>query len=140
MILSPVCNKVIGVEIVEQAVKDAELNAKENCIENIEFIASPVQKVINQVISKCENEVLVVLDPPRNGVPQSVILSLRSSSSIKKLIYISCQLKTAMQNIQDLLRASSNKFTGEPFKISRVIPVDLFPSTSHYEVIILFER
>ena len=82
---------------------------------------------------------VAVVDPPRAGLHAKAISALRSSD-IETLVYVSCDAKAAMSNFIDLGRMTSNAYKGEPFVPKKIIPVDLFPHTKHFELIILFER
>ena len=82
---------------------------------------------------------MAVVDPPRAGLHAKAITALRSSN-IETLVYVSCDARAAMNNFIDLGRMTSNTYKGEPFVPKKVIPVDLFPHTNHFELIILFER
>ena len=82
---------------------------------------------------------VAVVDPPRAGLHAKAISALRSSN-IETLVYVSCDAKAAMSNFIDLGRMTSNAYKGEPFVPKKIIPVDLFPHTKHFELIILFER
>ena len=67
------------------------------------------------------------------------VFALRASN-IESLVYVSCDAKAAMNNFVDLGRMTSKAYKGDPFIPKRVIPVDLFPHTNHFELIIYFER
>ena len=82
---------------------------------------------------------MAIVDPPRAGLHPKAIFALRASD-IETLVYVSCDAKAAMSNFIDLGRMTSNAYKGEPFVPKKVIPVDLFPHTKHFELIILFER
>ena len=66
--------------------------------------------------------------------------SCSRSSGVQRLVYISCDAKAAMQNFMNLGQLPSNVYQGDPFIPKRVIPVDLFPHTPHFELVIYFER
>ncbi|KAI9204841.1 S-adenosyl-L-methionine-dependent methyltransferase [Polychytrium aggregatum] len=135
--------KVIGVEIVQQAVEDAKANAAENGIENVVYIAKPAEEAMSEVfaehVSPGDN-VVAVLDPPRAGMHAKVIKAIRECKALKRLIYISCDANAVTQNFADLCRPISNKFPDAPFRPVRAQPVDLFPHTKHCELVVEFER
>lgn len=85
-------------------------------------------------------EVIAVLDPPRNGVHASVIRAIRDAEHISRVIYISCDSKQAIDNFAALCRPTSNKYKGMPFKPVRAVTVDLFPHTDHCELMVEFVR
>ncbi|KAI8809448.1 S-adenosyl-L-methionine-dependent methyltransferase [Cladochytrium replicatum] len=135
--------KVIGVEMIAEAIEDAKFNAQLNDIENVEYICGKVEDAMRQVLEKHvgpQDCVVAVMDPPRAGVPASVIRAVRDSSLVTRVIYISCEANLAMQNFVDLCRPPSNKYRGPVFRPIRAQPFDLFPHTPHCELVIAFER
>ncbi|CEF63115.1 tRNA (uracil-5-)-methyltransferase homolog A [Strongyloides ratti] len=142
---------IVGVEIVPEAIEDANKNAQENSIDDkiCKFITGSAEVVFKNMSKHMPNgfdfksettEVVGVLDPPRAGINDTVIISIRKLISMKRLIYVSCDPKAASKNLVDLCRDTSNKFEGEPFKIKTIQPVDMFPQTNHFEWVILLER
>lgn len=134
--------KVIGVEIVEQAIEDAKNNAEINGISNVVYIAKSAETAMKEVFTHVEegDNVVGILDPPRAGMHKSVIQAIRDCGKLKRIIYISCDVTQAMQNFNDLCRPVSNKFPGCPFRPVKALPLDLFPHTEHCELIVEFER
>ncbi|KAG0174447.1 tRNA methyltransferase 2 [Apophysomyces sp. BC1034] len=131
---------VIGVEMVPEAIVDAKINAELNDIKNVTYYASKVEDCPD-VVTGAENEdVVAVLDPPRNGVHASVIRAVRESPRINRVIFISCDAKQALPNFVSLCRPQSNRFKGLPFKPSRAVSLDLFPHTDHSELMVEFVR
>ncbi|KAI9485396.1 MAG: S-adenosyl-L-methionine-dependent methyltransferase [Benjaminiella poitrasii] len=133
-------NRVIGIEMVSEAIMDAKENAMANNVKNIEFYAGKVEDKLDVVAKENNEEIVAVLDPPRSGVHNSVIRAIRESPTIKKVIFISCDAKQAMQNFIGLCRPTSNRFKESPFRPSRALSVDLFPHTDHCELMIEFVR
>lgn len=84
--------------------------------------------------------IVAIVDPPRAGLHKDALKAIRNTLAIKKLVYISCDAKNAMKNFVDLSRAPSGTAKGDPFLPARIIPVDLFPHTRGFELVILFER
>ena len=82
---------------------------------------------------------MAIVDPPRAGLHPKAVFALRASS-VNSLVYVSCDARAAMNNFVDLGRMTSKAYKGDPFIPKRVIPVDLFPHTNHFELIIYFER
>ncbi|KAI9013944.1 S-adenosyl-L-methionine-dependent methyltransferase [Phycomyces nitens] len=133
-------DRVIGIDMVPEAIVDAKFNAEMNGISNAEYYASKIEDKID-LFAKAQNEqVVAVLDPPRNGVHSSVIRALRESKQINKVIFISCDPKQALPNFVGLCRPTSKRYLGVPFKPSRAISVDLFPHTEHCELMVEFVR
>lgn len=125
MILSKKAKKVYSVEIVESAVKDGKNTAKENGIKNVEFICGDVNKEL-EILTKDEKIDSIILDPPRKGIDEESLLSI-SKMDIKEIIYISCNPSTFARDIEILGR--------EGYSLEKVKPVDMFPQTSHIEVV-----
>ena len=116
--------KVYGIEIVEQAIEDAKENARINNVENIEFYAGDVEKVLPQILEKIEDKPNVVfVDPPRKGLDNKTIAVLKELQP-EKIIYISCNPATLARDLKEL---------EEKYEIIKVQPVDMFPYTSHVE-------
>jgi tRNA (uracil-5-)-methyltransferase len=136
------CGQVLGIEMVESAVQDARENAELNGLSHkCEFFAGKAEDIIDVVIGKAKFEnIVAIVDPPRNGVHQRVLLLLRKCEKIKTLIYVSCDAKQAMKNFIDLARPPSKMYKGSPFHPKRIIPVDMFPHCHQTELVILFER
>ena len=86
-----------------------------------------------------EKKTVAIVDPPRAGLHPKAVFALRASS-VNSLVYVSCDARAAMNNFVDLGRMTSKAYKGDPFIPKRVIPVDLFPHTNHFELIIYFER
>ncbi|KFD50350.1 hypothetical protein M514_08732 [Trichuris suis] len=134
---------VVGIESVEEAVEDAKENASANEVNNCEYFCGNAEDLINSVTeleavkgSKCVG----VLTPPRAGISQKVIIALRECSAVRFLVYISCNTKGSNRNITDMYRRASKRFPGSPFSLVRVVPVDMFPMTPHYETLMLFKK
>lgn len=135
-------NKVYGVEVCKRAVQNAKRNAELNGIKNASFVQGKAEDVIHDVIrtvGDC-NEIVAIVDPPRQGLHNKVLRTLRGTASIKKLVYVSCNPEGAMQNFLDLARPPSNNYKGDPFVITKAVPVDMFPHTPHCELVLLMER
>ena len=124
-ILSPTAKKVIGIEIVEEAVEKANENAKLNNLDNCTFIAGDVLNKIDELEDKPD---IIVLDPPREGIHPKAIQKIIDYMP-ETFIYISCK-PTSLEN--DLPH-----FLDNGYKVVKVQCVDMFPMTPHVESIIL---
>ncbi len=112
--------KVYGIEIVEQAIEDAKYNAQINNIDNIEFFAGDVEKILPEIIKRDSLKPNVVfVDPPRKGLDKKTIEVLKELQP-SKIIYISCNPATLARDISLL---------EEKYEIKSVQPVDMFPFT-----------
>ena len=116
--------KVYGIEIVEEAIEAAKENAKINNVENIEFFAGDVEKLLFDLIDnrKIKPDVIIV-DPPRKGLDEKTINNIIRVLP-EKVIYISCNPATLVRDL---------KFLESKYDIKEVQPVDMFPFTKHVE-------
>ena len=124
------CKKVYGIEIVEEAVKDAKENALKNDIKNVEFISGDVENVLDKLINK-DNIIpnIIMVDPPRKGLDNKSIDNIIKIHP-KKVIYISCNPATLIRDLAKL---------EDIYEISSIKPVDMFPFTSHVECCAVLE-
>ena len=131
LFMSKFAKKVYGIEIVEEAVKMAKENAQNNNVSNTEFFAGDVEIVLDDLINnKGLKADVVMFDPPRKGLDKKSIdniLNLRP----KKIVYISCNPATLIRDLAD--------FENE-YDIKTIIPVDMFPYTSHVECVSVLHR
>lgn len=125
--LSRYVKEVIGVEIVEQAIQNAKDNAIMNNISNAKFILADARKDMDLYL---EDKDLVILDPPRKGISEQLINSLKKSN-IKKIIYVSCNPATLNRDL---------KLLEDTYNIGEIYPVDLFPFTVHSECVVTLDR
>uniref|UniRef100_A0A8C2INE1 tRNA (uracil(54)-C(5))-methyltransferase n=1 Tax=Cyprinus carpio TaxID=7962 RepID=A0A8C2INE1_CYPCA len=131
--------KVIGIELCQEAVEDAKANAEANGLTNVEFHCGKAEDVFPTVLNAVVSpNVTAIVDPPRAGLHSKVILAIRRAEHLKRLVYVACNAKAAMNNFIDLCRAPSNRVRGSPFRPVRAMAVDLFPQTMHCETILLF--
>ena len=127
-ILAPVAKKVVGVEIVEEAVEAAKENARMNGLANCTFWAGDVLKVIDEL---GEVPDLIVLDPPRDGVnPKALEKIIRFG--VEKMVYIACKPTSLARDLEML--------QGRGYQVERMGCVDLFPGTYHVETVVLLSK
>ena len=126
MILSKNAEKVYSIEIVKEAVKDGMKTAKENNIENIEFITGDVNKELLNLIEKGKRVDAVIFDPPRKGIEGDSLVKL-AGHGIEEIVYISCNPSTFARD--------SKILTEQGYRLEKIQPVDMFPRTSHIEVV-----
>lgn len=140
--LAKKCQRVLGVELIPDAVEDAKKNASRNGITNSYFVAGRAEEVLNILISKIhpDSKAVAVLDPPRAGLHQRCCQLLRKTERIDRMVYVSCDASAAMKSFIDLCRATSNGYGGRPFLPTKALAVDLFPDTPHCELVIVLER
>jgi 23S rRNA (uracil1939-C5)-methyltransferase len=129
--LAPRASEVWGIEIVEDAIADAEQNARLNGIENVRFRAGDVRKEIRPLRDEAGQPDLVVVDPPRAGLSKKVVRRLIECEA-QRIVYVSCNPTTLAPNAAQLGEAG--------YRLRRVRPVDMFPQTPHIECVALLER
>lgn len=132
-VLAKSAKKVYGIEIVPDAVKDADaLTALNSNSDKVQNICGDCAKVLPDVVSRCgkENTVIVVLDPPRKGCDKSVLDTLLEAKP-DRICYISCNPATLARDLA-LLQ--------DDYAIQRVTPYDMFPQTKHVETLVLLCR
>jgi 23S rRNA (uracil1939-C5)-methyltransferase len=122
--------KVIGIEVVKEAVENGIENSKINNITNFVFKQGKVEDIIPDVLEQYQPD-LIVLDPPRKGCEDYIFDSIESSNA-KKVIYVSCNPATLARDAKLLYNAG---YTLEKFQ-----PVDMFPHTYHLETVALFVK
>ena len=130
LFIAKYAKKVYGVEIVEQAIKDAKQNAKINNIENVQFIAGDTKIVLEDLIYKKGIIAdIVIFDPPRKGLDNNSINNILKIKP-KKIVYISCNPATLIRDL-----ALFEKL----YEVKTIIPVDMFPFTKHVECVCVLE-
>jgi 23S rRNA (uracil1939-C5)-methyltransferase len=128
-IISKKCSNVIGIEINKSASNSAKNLAKTNNLQNIQFINDDVKNCIENVLENNKNCV-VVLDPPRSGCDKQILENI-IKSSVKKIIYISCNPSTLARDLAILKKN---------YNTTSVTPWDMFPNTKHVESLVVLER
>ena len=127
-ILAPVAKKVVGVEIVEEAVEAAKVNAKLNGLDNCTFWAGDVLKVIDEL---GEVPDLIMLDPPRDGVNPKALMKILNFG-VDRLVYIACKPTSLARDLEMI--------QGRGYKVEKIACVDLFPNTVHIETVVLLSQ
>lgn len=127
-ILAPVAKKVIGVEIVEEAVEAARENTRLNGLENCEFIVGDVLKVIDGIEEKPD---LIVLDPPRDGIHPKALDKI-IDFGVERIVYISCKPTSLVRDLA--------VFQERGYEVVKGVGVDMFPMTGHVETVVLMSQ
>lgn len=126
--LAQSCKHVVGIEVIPEAINDAVVNAERNDISNATFLVGDVKDVLDPTFEQRHGAPdIVITDPPRAGMHQDVVDTLLSLAS-PKIVYISCNPSTQARDIL-LLK--------EKYDLQKVVPVDMFPHTSHIESVAL---
>jgi 23S rRNA (uracil1939-C5)-methyltransferase len=123
--------EVWGLEIVPEAIEDAERNALRNKIENAKFVAANARTGVRPLLEETGKPDVVVVDPPRAGLSQKIVRRVIDCDA-KRIVYVSCNPTTLAPNASQLEEAG--------YRLRRVRPVDMFPQTPHIECVAVFEK
>lgn len=123
--------KVVGIEYVEDAIKDAKVNSEHNNIENTLFYAGDMKDILTQdFINEHGKPDVIITDPPRAGMHEDVVNVILFAEP-KRIVYVSCNPATQARDLS---------LMDEKYKVLKVQPVDMFPHTHHVENVVLLER
>jgi len=131
LFLAERARRVLGIEVVEAAVRDARKNAALNGANNVEFSVGLAERVLPDMAKQGIKADVVVLDPPRAGCDRRVLETVINMAP-PKLIYVSCDPGTLARDLERL--------TGQGFQVEEVQPIDMFPHTAHVETVVLISR
>lgn len=120
--------KVVGIELIEEAVAAANENAKRNGLENCTFIAGDVLKMVDELEDKPD---LIIVDPPRDGIHPKAIGKIIDFGA-PEIVYVSCKPTSLARDLEI--------FQQEGYRVERVKLMDMFPRTVHVETIVLLQR
>ncbi|MBR5761421.1 MAG: 23S rRNA (uracil(1939)-C(5))-methyltransferase RlmD [Lachnospiraceae bacterium] len=127
-LMAPVCKKIIGVEIVDEAVEAAIKNAKLNGIGNADFICGDVLKVLDDITEKPD---FIILDPPRDGVHPKALEKILNYG-VDRILYISCKATSLTRDLEAIHAAG--------YKVTRAVCVDQFPWTANIETVVSLSK
>lgn len=127
-LMSAVAKKVIGVEIVEEAVEAAKENAKLNGLHNCVFLAGDVLKVLDEIEEKPD---FIILDPPRDGINPKALRKI-IDYGVDNIVYVSCKPTSLARDLAE--------FMASGYELVRICPIDQFPGTVHIETVVLMSR
>jgi len=127
-LMAPVAKKVIGVEIVEEAVEAAKKNAALNGLSNCEFIAGDVLKVLDDIEEKPD---MIILDPPRDGIHPKALPKI-IHYGVDRIVYISCKPTSLVRDLEVFLENG--------YMVERAVAVDQFPWTANCETVCLLSK
>ncbi len=127
-LLAPVAKKVIGVEIIAEAVEAAKENAKKNGLDNCDFLAGDVLKMLDEIMEKPD---FIVLDPPRDGIHPKALKKI-IDYGVEKLLYISCKPTSLARDLAMLQE--------EGYRVEKAAAVDMFAQTYHCETVCLLKK
>jgi 23S rRNA (uracil1939-C5)-methyltransferase len=131
LFLADQAKKVIGIEVVEEAVADARKNARLNGFRNCRFEAGDASDLLEELADDGEKVDVAVLNPPRKGCDESVLKSVAHLSP-HKILYVSCSPESLMRDLNILKKLG--------YSCKELQPVDMFPQTVHVENVALLEK
>lgn len=131
LFLAEKAEKVIGIEVIAGAIKDAQENAKLNGINNTEFIVDKVENWLPQWVKEGGKADVIVVDPPRKGCAPETLEAIVEVEP-ERVVYVSCNPATLTRDLKYLVEHG--------YEVKEVQPVDMFPQTSHVECIVLIKR
>ncbi len=123
--------KILGVEIVEAAVENARENAIRNGIENATYFCGKAEELAPSLVEEYGRPDVVILDPPRKGCEESLLETVAESAP-KRIVYVSCKPSTLARDLRYL--------TEHGYRLERVVPVNMFPRSSHVECVVKLSR
>ena len=126
--MASAAQRVIGVEIVEEAVRAAVRNAEENGLDNCTFIAGDVLKVLDTIVEKPD---YIILDPPRDGIHPKVLPKILSYG-VERIVYISCKPTSLVRDLVEFQKGG--------YQVRRACCIDMFPHTANIETVCLLSR
>jgi 23S rRNA (uracil1939-C5)-methyltransferase len=131
LVLAGRAGEVWGVEVVPEAIADAEANAERNGIENARFRVADARLGIRPLVEEAGRPDVVVVDPPRSGLSNKIVRRVLECGATR-IVYVSCNPTTLAPN--------ASAFREAGYTLRRVKPVDMFPQTHHVECVALFEK
>lgn len=131
LFLAQKAKKVYGIEIVEDAIKDAKRNAKINNMDNVEFYVGKAEEVVPKMYKEGKRANVVVVDPPRKGCDEKVLDTIISMQP-DRVVYVSCNPSTLARDLAYLNERG--------YKCHEIQPVDMFPHSVHVECVVLMSR
>ena len=118
---------IVGIEIVEEAVELAKINAKNNGIKNYTYISSTAKEILKEV----RKDDIIIVDPPRKGLNRKLINGL-IQKDVKNIVYVSCNANT--------LARDYSVFKENGYILKEISCVDMFPNTIHVECVVLLKK
>lgn len=123
--------RIVGVEIVPEAIEDAKRNAVRNDIKNAEYYCGAAEDLADGLIKKGLKPDVVILDPPRKGCDEKLLNTVVGANP-ERIVYVSCKPSTLARDLKYL--------TDKGYNVKKIVPVDMFPRTSHVECCVLLCR
>ena len=131
LFMADMAKKVVGVEIVPQAIENAKENAELNGISNAEYYCGKAEEIAPKLVAQGDSPDVVILDPPRKGCEEALLKTVTEVRP-ERIVYVSCKPSTLARDLRYL--------TDHGYVVKRVVPVNMFPRTSHIECVVLLAR
>ena len=131
LLLARQAGKVIGIEVVPEAVENAQENAARNGIQNASFLCAPAEEALPKLVAQGQTIDCLTVDPPRKGCDPQVIEAILASGA-RRMVYVSCNPATLARDVKLL--------TAGGFTVQAVQPVDMFPRCGHVETVVLLSK
>lgn len=129
--VSELAQKVVGIEYVEDAIKDARVNIELNGLSNFSFYAGDMKKILtDELVDREGSPNVIIADPPRAGMDPKVVTQILKVAP-EYIIYVSCKPATQARDLQVM---------SEQYELLKIQPVDMFPQTAHVENVALLKR
>lgn len=125
------CRELVGAEIIPDAVKNAQKNAEKNGITNARFLCADAAEAAEKLKEEGIRPDVIVVDPPRKGLSLELIDTICEMSP-ERVVYVSCDPATLARDLK--------LFTEKNYSVKEIIPVDMFPRTSHVEAVVMMSR
>jgi len=132
MYLGEHAKKVYGIEIEKSAIRDAKINCDLNNISNIKFFTGRAEEWLYRWRRKGEEVHIIIVDPPRKGCSPKTLKGITKIKP-KQILYVSCNPSTLARDLKYLTKE-------DDYKLKKILPIDMFPQTSHIECIVSLER
>ena len=131
MCAAATAKSVVGIDIEEEAIESARVNARLNKLDNCQFYAGPIRQLLASEQLRDGAFDPVIIDPPRAGMHPKALKRLLEINP-KRIVYISCNPATFARDAKDLV--------GDGYSLEKIIPFDMFPHTMHIELVSYFEK
>ena len=125
--VASIVNKIYGIEIIPNAIKNAITNAKMNKVNNVNYMLGDASKLINKIDDKID---VIICDPPRSGLTKNIIDVIKEKN-IKQIIYVSCDPITLARDI---------KLLNDKYEVHNITLYDMFPYTYHIESVMVLSK
>ncbi|MBV1757708.1 MAG: 23S rRNA (uracil(1939)-C(5))-methyltransferase RlmD [Dethiosulfatibacter sp.] len=126
-----IAKHVYGIEIIQEAIDDANENARKNKIENVDFYCGKAEEIFPKLHNQGIDADVVIVDPPRKGCEKSVLDTIIKMKP-ERVVYVSCNSSTLARDLKILVDGG--------YKVLEVQPVDMFPHSVHVETVVLMSR